>query len=231
MTFQMITRTPTARPTLHGILGRSRRCTMIVDVTTFFLLLQLGSVIAGETESRYQTVVRHLLSDSQQKRKHAEGQIIEERKTIAVIRHEKNRLQRPDSVRRAIRLLGEMRAAEGVDVLAEHIGFPYLAPFGTPMGGAGGHQFVDKSPEELFPAIDALLEIGEPSVDPILEKIAKTDSGVELNAYVAVLRGLEKRKNVRDRLARMTENAPPCRQKRLRKAVEWLHDPPKSAFP
>lgn len=181
-------------------------------------------------------LVRGLLSDSEQVRKNTEKQIIKERsivvaELISAIRDKENRLQRPDSVDRAIRLLGELRAREGVETLIEHVGFPVLAEFGTPMGITGGGYLVGKSPSELFPAVNALIRIGEPTIGPILERIADNDSVVERRAFVAVLRELEKRTAIREQFVREVTKSSGRPKERLQHALGWFDNPPKSAFP
>lgn len=150
---------------------------------------------------------------------------------MSTIRDEDNRLQRPDSVDRAMRLLGQLRAPEGVDVLIENIGFPILAEFGTPMGGTGPLALIGKSPAELFPAVNALTRIGEPAVGPILKRIAHEDGVVERRALIAVLRELENRTAVRERIVQEVEKSSGRCEERLRHALGWFDNPPESAFP
>jgi hypothetical protein len=182
-------------------------------------------------------VVRGLLSDSEQERREAENEILNARNMVVssliqIIREEDNRSMRPVSVDRAMRLLGELRAPEGVNVLIENIGFPILFEFGTPRGGTGGNSLIGKSPAELFPAVNALIAIGEPAIGPIIKRIAENqDSVIKRRAYIEVLRELDKKTAIRDQFVREIEKSSGRPQERLRHALGWFDNPPKSAFP
>lgn len=229
--FQRTTRTQMARLTSLGTFSRARlRVAMILAICVFVV----GPAAPRGEEP--EDVVRGLLSDSEQERKDAENSILNERnivvsKLIQIIREEDNRSMRPVSVDRAMRLLGELRAPEGVNVLIENIGFPILFEFGTPRGGTGGNSLVGKSPAELFPAVNALIAIGEPAIGPILKKIANDDAVVERRALIAVLRELDKKTAIRDQFVREVEKSSGRSQERLRHALSWFDNPPKSAFP
>jgi hypothetical protein len=219
-----------ARLTFRGTFCSGRLHRVFLATCVFLLTLP----VARAVEPLH--VVRGLLSDSEQERKNAESQIIKDRnimvmKLVALIREEDNRFKRPDSVDRAMRLLGEMRAPAGVDILVEHIGFPILAEFGTPRGGTGGKSQMGKSPADLFPAVNALIAIGQPSIEPILKKIANDDDVVARRAYIEVLRELENRTAIRKRFVREIEKFSGRPQERLRHALGWFDNPPKSAFP
>jgi len=228
--FQTTTKTQMARQTSPGTFSSGHMRGAMLAV--FVYVLTPPTTPAQEAVH----VLRGLLSDSEQVRKDAEKEIIKERTStvaelVRMIRDEENRLQRPDSVDRAMRLLGELRATEGIDVLIEHMGFPILAEFGTPMGITGGGYLVGKSPAELFPAVNALIAIGEPSVGPILKRIAENDSVVERRAFVAVLRELEKRTAIREQFVREVTKSSGRPKERLQHALGWFDDPPKPAFP
>lgn len=228
--FRMITRIPMAQRNYPGILSRPH----LLSRLAAFCLVVLTPLSASFGQPP--EVVRALLSDSEAERKRAEKQILSERDIlvaalISTIREEDNRFKRPNSVRRAMRLLGQLRAPDGVDVLIEHIGFPILAEFGTPRGGTGGGYLVGKSPSELFPAVNALIVIGEPSIQPIIKRIADEDGVVERRAYIEVLRELEKRTAIRERFAQEIEKSSGRCEERLRHALGWFDNPPESAFP
>lgn len=82
--------------------------------------------VAEDGDQIYRTAVKHLLSDSSQIRAESEATILKERKMVvqelgSLIRDRNNRLLRPDAVRRAVHIRGEMGTVEGIDVLVEYI--------------------------------------------------------------------------------------------------------------
>jgi hypothetical protein len=95
----------------------------------------------------------------------------------------------------AMRLLGDLRASEGIDVLVERIGFPFVrypeAVDGPEPGGiiqlnTPGHYLQD-----YLPAINALRSIGKACIFPVAKKWALSSSRIERNACEAVLCGLD----------------------------------------
>jgi len=71
-----------------------------------------------------------------------------------------------DNKHLSILLLGDLRASEAVPVLVENIEYE-----NTKIIDVWGH--LDKS--ERYPAVEALIKIGMPSVEPVIEKMARYD--------------------------------------------------------
>lgn len=219
--------------------GISSRCFLRAHLVVAFFVLVFVAIECGSAQEGariFQTKVKDLLSDSPQVRDDAESLIIGERKMITkelitLIRDKKNWLRHPDSVRRAMHTLGEMRATEGIDVLVEHVIYPLTFELDTAPGLVGGNRLTDKSASELFPAVNALVAIGEPTVDAIVKRIPKTDSWQELAAYSSVLGKLEKRANVRERLDRAVQTAPASRRNGLQRYLQWFDEPDKPLYP
>ena len=152
--------------------------------------------------------------DSQQVR------ILQDRKTlidqlVSVIDAPENHAQRPEAVMRAMQTLGSFRAVEGIDVLTEYIGFPWVhhpraGEYPVPkMFGA-----VSRIKSDRTPAVEALVEIGEPSVPKVIAKLAETESVLEQVACRAVLRRLDERVRVREALQKAIERAEDKKAKR-----------------
>lgn len=87
---------------------------------------------------------------------------------------------RQGTVKDAMMLLGKLRAIEAVPLLVRNITFQAFYK----------NTKRPQPPEDQFPAVAALIEIGEPSLRPVLERLAKED-GEELQlAGTSVLRGV-----------------------------------------
>ena len=87
-------------------------------------------------------------------------------------------------------LLGEMRAVEAGEVLAEYIGFPQVLPADVrdlvpERGGFRPHWL----------AAEALLKIGRPAISHVMRKLSETDHTTERRACLAVLLALAGRED------------------------------------
>jgi len=112
---------------------------------------------------------------------------------IAIIEEKENRIGKQASVRAAMYVLGEMRAVEAIDVLVEYIGFPRVMGVGEPVVTDVSASMLShnlKDTREIYPAVDALIKIGEPCLDTV---VAKLGSPVSIRACLAVLVGLRGR--------------------------------------
>jgi hypothetical protein len=94
-----------------------------------------------------------------------------------------------------MRLLGDLRAPEGVDVLAERIGFPFVDyPEAADNGVGDFHPIFSRDGKQLpdyLPAINALKKIGKACIFPVAKKLASTTSRYEFDACEAVLSSLD----------------------------------------
>jgi hypothetical protein len=94
-----------------------------------------------------------------------------------------------DSVRRAIYLLGEIRATKASYHLVDIIAFPFMnAKAENPEPGPSvGMGILGKKAEEVLPAVEALIKIGQPCLPDILQKIGSTTNIIEVKACLRVL--------------------------------------------
>jgi len=109
-----------------------------------------------------------------------------------------------DSVRRAIFVLGEMRATGAAAVLTANLACPAATP--DPRQMVVPHFFVDGGPREVpimvrhyrniasrpledlnLLAVEAMLKIGEPCLGPLLEGLASNANTVQQGAWIRVL--------------------------------------------
>ena len=78
----------------------------------------------------------------------------------------------------AIRLLGQIRAAEAVPVLVDELTFP------TPYAENGGPALAIR---DALPSVAALIEIGSPSIEPLLSKAEGSDDSVVTTCTAFIL--------------------------------------------
>lgn len=130
------------------------------------------------------------------------------------------------TVKAAMSTLGDIRATEAIEVLVSHIGFPEVGveddedtisplAIATPI-------------ERRLPAVPALVNIGEPCIDGVFEKIATSDFDLERRACVAVLRGLSG-PSVRARIEQAIQTAPEKKREALKMGLKLLDEKPLSA--
>lgn len=150
-----------------------------------------------------------------------------------IVADPENHVFRPEAVREAIQLLGELRSLEGIDVLVEYIGFPkvrhpdageYEGP--TPRGGKPVPKGTPGAAErraKQFPAVPALINIGPPCIDAVIAKFANTDSMIEHELLTDVLKGIDD-DSIKKKLDEAIPKALPPRRDALRKALAALEE-------
>jgi hypothetical protein len=197
------------------------------------LLVLLGAITvlgAGTVQPQpEEPAVRRLLSADAETRQEAKREILEARtKLIAdllkMIGDEDNRLKRHDSVSKAMYILGEMRATEAIETLVSNITHPIDNPPGEPRPSI--HPKIvsrDARPLSAWPAVMALVKIGEPSVQPALNRLRNYLSTNEKSACVLVLEGVRGRESaatiLKDAIAKETD---PQRRSRLENGLNLL---------
>lgn len=82
--------------------------------------------------------------------------------------------------------------------------------------------------ERRLPAASALVNIGEPCIDAVIEKIATTDFGTERHACVGVLKRLSG-PSVRARMEQAIQTAPQKKREALKTGLKLLDEKPLSA--
>jgi len=192
-------------------------------------LLLVGDPRGGSRGKPEDPVVNMLLSEERSVREQAQAEILEARaKLIAdlltIIGDEDNRLKRHDSVSRAMYILGEMRATEAIETLVSNITHPIDNPPHEPRPSI--HPSIvtqDARPLSAWPAVMALVKIGEPSLQPVLNKLRDYSDMSEKSAYVLVLAGIKGRESaatiLRDAIAKETN---PQRRARLENGLSLL---------
>ncbi len=199
------------------------------------ILLCVGSLLAvgGYREEKQTTAVERLLSKDGQEIYEAQNELLTARKDliarlINIVKNNENRLKRQASVRAAMFILGEMRAVEAIGVLAEHIGFPYIRePGGEPRPGPpvgmGTIRRGLKGTQKTYPAVEALVKIGEPCLDDVITKLSSTDHVLEEKACLGVLVGLRQRDSVIEMLKDAMKKKTDTKKKdRLQRGLDLL---------
>lgn len=170
--------------------------------------------------------------------------LLKERKKMtaelsAIIADPENHVHRRESVRQAMYSLGGLRAVEGIDVLVTYIGFPWLhhpdaGEYPGPARSGRNKPPLKGSPEEprwiaqQFPAINALVAIGEPCIGAVITKLSKTDNVAEHELCTAVLKKLQRHASVRKKLKQAIPKVPPRKSAALQKALKALDEKPVS---
>jgi len=144
---------------------------------------------------------------------------------IAIVANDENLVTRSESVGAAMFVLGKMRAIEAAETLAANVAFPDVLPGRAEYLKARvrrpayplGHL-----PLSRRPAAEALVNIGEPSLPAVIEKLATTGNVTEQVACLQVLHELRG-----DDSARALEHALACQEdpkkrERLRNSLEFL---------
>jgi len=166
---------------------------------------QKNKTTSSNQEKKKLTPIERLLSKDGQEIYQAQNELITSRKDlitqlIDIIKEKENRIKNQASVRAAMFILGEMRAVEAVQVLVDHIGFPQVYEYtgeSIPVDAEGGmlHRGI-KGFQKTYPAVKALIKIGEPCFSDLISKLSSTDHMTEKKACLGVLVGLRQRDSV-----------------------------------
>jgi len=162
------------------------------------LLCVIGLLCIGRGHSQGQEpAAKRLLADDAKARDEARDELLAARADlisalVSIVGDEENQPARPESVRAAMFILGEMRAREAIEVLVANIGFPDTLPPPAEPGRTrimGTHflHTIRSRPLEQRPAVEALTKIGEPCLQPIIDKLATTGDVREIAACIRVL--------------------------------------------
>lgn len=168
-------------------------------------MLCVGSLISASTVlgSKKAWALQRLLSNEWTEIKEARDELVTARKSliaglIKIVEQKENRIKKEPSVRAAIFVMGEMRAVEAIEMLVDHIGFPYVQEGGDeprpgPPAGMGSLKRGLRGAQKTYPAVAALVKIGEPCLGAVITKIASTENVNERKACLGVLLGLRQR--------------------------------------
>ena len=147
-----------------------------------------------------------------------------------------NFMHHTESVEASIGLLGEMRAVEAVDLLVDVIRYPECAhPDAKSVEeiactlrsrrGRGSLSTGFGAIEEQYPAVRALIRIGEPCLDKVIERIANQNFTGARDPLVVVLKGLKPHAAVRKRIEDAITAASGHRRENLEQALKFLDQP------
>jgi HEAT repeat protein len=114
-------------------------------------------------------------------------------------------------------LLGKLRAVEAVGLLVRNLTFEVFYK----------NTKRPQTTEDLYPAVQALIDIGSPALGPVLERLAAEDDELLHRAGAAVLRGVLGRNHARAVLTEELGSAKSVSvQVRLRKVGTLVEDLP-----
>ncbi len=184
----------------------------------------------ADAHQHFDSLVKQLASSDTDTRYQVQKRILKERNNmiaelVALIDDPGNQYQRPDSVTKAIETLGAIRAVEGIDVLTQFIGFPWIyhprakeQERRVPILNFGNMPRADRTP-----AVKSLIAIGEPCVPKVIAKLAETEGDFEHRACISVLRRLDEHVRVREALqeALLQASDEPAKQ-RIERALRDL---------
>ena len=206
-------------------------CYDLVRATTTLMLVSgcFAAVTVAERHSDRTTNLQkvsnamadQLADESESVRKGAAAEILKSRQAeiqrLITIVERGVANDRKAAVRDGMLLLGQLRAVEAVPMLVQRLTFqvPYLATRPQPI-------------EDLCPAVQALIDIGSPSLRPVLERIEGEDGDILQRAGAAVFRGVLGETWAMTQLeSRIRSGATGVRTDRLRQVVEKLAQLPK----
>jgi hypothetical protein len=147
------------------------------------LLLCCASIGAGA--NREDNVYTQLESESPEARAAASAEILsrqraDHEKVAAVVAKYAAEEGRGGTVKDSMLLLGKLRAAEHVPLLVRYLTFEVFYK----------NTKRPQTTEDLYPAVQALVDIGAPALRPVLERASKEDSETVQRTAAAVLRGV-----------------------------------------
>jgi hypothetical protein len=125
------------------------------------------------------------------------------------------RVQAPDrqgTVKDCMLLLGRLHATVHVPLLVNHLTFEAFYK----------NTKRPQTLEDLHPAIPALIDMGSPSIQPVLDRVEAEDGEILQRAGAAVLRGVLGKRRAILIVEDEQKRAPPPAQARLARVLEFL---------
>jgi len=150
-------------------------------ILSTILVSSLGLVAAGTVRNFTMSDITKLESEDRRTREAAARELLQERGQLIkelqrIVKHYISDPQRKGTTKTAIILLGNLRAVECVPLLAENLTFfVFYKDVKRP-----------QTIEDRFPCVGALIEIGIPCLDPVLETVQNSDDEtvIRSGAYV-----------------------------------------------
>jgi hypothetical protein len=211
--------------------------------TLVLALLCLGIALCatpGQPQKEQPPVAR-LLSDDYNTIEQAKRELFADRahlisQLVSIVDDEQNLRTKTYSVEAAMLALGDMRAIKAIPVLVAHIGFPDIVPPGSTFSGdimksfGGFHRTMSfghpySGAPQVWPAVAALIKIGEPCLPQVITKLVNADNVFDINACLGVLLGLRDRPTIaamlRDAMDKETDE---IKKERLQHTINILPD-------
>jgi hypothetical protein len=155
---------------------------MKMSLFVFGLISLLGFAQTGDNRAKW---IQSLHSENEAERESVAVHLVSERDaTIGAIEATAKQFVTVDDrkgiAKAAIRLLGELKAEQSVSVLVENLTFEVFYQESKRL----------QITEDLFPCVGALIKIGIPSIQPVLDKAKFSSDPKALLAATAVVRGV-----------------------------------------
>jgi hypothetical protein len=124
-------------------------------------------------------------SESPEVRAHASAEILKRRDAdidalMQLLQRKLAGDDRQGTVKDVMLLLGKLRAVRAVPILVHNLKYEVFYK----------NTKRPQTTEDLYPAVNALIDIGSPSLNPILERLRREDDAIVTKAGVAVIRGV-----------------------------------------
>ena len=166
------------QPRLRGISSKA-------GLILVFALLCCPCVSAEVIRNVEVKMFSDLESESPEVRKAASYEILdnwrtESRKVAELVEKYVTLENRKGTAKDMILLLGKLRAAEYTPILVQHMTFEvYYKETKRP-----------QTTEDLYPAVQALIDMGSPALNAVLERLKSENSGIVARTGAAVLQGI-----------------------------------------
>jgi HEAT repeat protein len=153
----------------------------------------IGLLYARAQRAEMQRLLNQLRSEEINERGAAAQALIERRTEVVnspdvissienLVRESASQENRKGTAKTAIMLLGDLQSVRSVPFLVEYLSF--------------GVFYKDtkrtETPEDAFPAVRALIKIGDPAIEPVLRKAEATDDPTVLQNAALVIKGVLK---------------------------------------
>jgi HEAT repeat protein len=160
------------------------------------------------------------LASADKEMQNAAQERVEIQRCMSVLKDEKSFSENPVAAGNAIMKLGQLGAVEAIPLLIQHIDFCDTR-LDVPSRGY--------SPENCRVALEALVNIGKDSLQPVLEASKKEDNRLRQICMAAVIRELQGKKKAPELLDEHIAQSPDPKVKdRLEKIKDFIATPPSS---
>lgn len=192
-------------------------------LSRMIILVIVGLIVVlsvwAQKENKESNIMEKLRSKDEELQREAKKEILTKRKElieglINILRDEKIKSENRSCALTAATILGELRATEAVEILAENMSLRKKSPIVS-----GPTLWL----ETAYPCMGALIKIGKPSIPAMVKLISENDDEDILHYAGFVIKEIEGKKIGKlilvDALATETDKE---KQKRLKIALEYL---------